>query len=100
MKIGGFFIVAVLALTACSGDPQPREPDPSATPTSMSTPAPAAARCVMSVLTTHLKFALIFCSATTHCRLMSSTCARACRFGSARSQDGDDHRIRRLQCGE
>ena len=40
MKIGGFFIVAVLALTACSGDPQPREPDPSATPTSMSTATP------------------------------------------------------------
>lgn len=40
MKIGGFFIVAVLALTACSGDPQPREPDPSATPTSTSTATP------------------------------------------------------------
>lgn len=40
MKIGGFLIVAAVALGACSGDPQPREPDPSVTPTSTATPPP------------------------------------------------------------
>lgn len=43
MKFGGFFIALALVLAACSGDPQPREPDPTtAAPSATSTATPPA----------------------------------------------------------
>ena len=40
MRFGGIFLAATLLLGACSGDPEPKEPSPSATsqPTSTATP--------------------------------------------------------------
>lgn len=42
MKLGGFFIALAFALTACSSDPQPREPEPSSTAQPSSTATPPA----------------------------------------------------------
>jgi hypothetical protein len=42
MKIGGFFIALALALTACSGDPEPRSPSPTTPPSATSTATPPA----------------------------------------------------------